>query len=247
LRKVLASGADYLATGHYARIQYSANGCQLLKAKDEAKDQSYFLYRLGQDELEYLIFPVGDLGKSRVRQLAEPLGLPLSHQRGSQDICFIPDNDYRSFIRQRIPPVAGEVVNREGVVLGRHRGLTGYTVGQRQGLGVSTRARSYVLELDYITNRLVVGSREQLRCSKVIVTELNWVSGAAPRELEGITARVRYRSHEVSVRLTLEGDLSVAVLAEPQLAVTPGQSMVFYRGEEVLGGGIIAGRGEDSR
>ena len=160
--KAREMGAEYLATGHYARIERSADGYSLLKAADRSKDQSYFLYTLGQHQLKHLLFPLGELSKEKVRSLAAELGLPATSRSDSQDVCFIPDNDYRSFIKERIPLKEGEIVDITGRVLGRHGGLAGYTVGQRHGLGLVLNKQLYVLRLEAGNNRLVVGTKEQL-------------------------------------------------------------------------------------
>jgi tRNA-specific 2-thiouridylase len=169
--------ADFLATGHYARIDPSPEGYRLLKAVDLSKDQSYFLYTLGQSELEHLLFPLGDLRKSEVRKLAAQLGLPASDRPESQDVCFIPDKDYRSFVTRHVPLKPGEIVDTGGNAVGRHRGLAQYTVGQRQGLGLASNQRLYVLRLDAATNRIMVGNKEQLLSDRFAVSDLSWVAG----------------------------------------------------------------------
>jgi tRNA-specific 2-thiouridylase len=183
LEKAKWLDADFLATGHYARIEHLPEGYQLLKAVDSTKDQSYFLYTLGQRELEQLLFPVGTMSKTEVRRLAAKMGLPVSDRDESQEICFIPDNDYRAFIAGRIPLEAGDIVDTDGNVLGRHQGLARYTVGQRQGLGLAANDRLYVLRLDTTANRVVVGSKEQLLGSKLFAGKLSWVSGKPPGEV----------------------------------------------------------------
>ena len=234
--------ADILATGHYARIDHFPEGYRLLKAVDPNKDQSYFLYTLGQRELEQLLFPVGTLSKTEVRRLAAKMGLPVSDRDESQEICFIPDNDYRSFIGGRIPLEAGDIVDTGGNILGRHKGLARYTVGQRQGLGLAANDRLYVLRLDTTANRVVVGSKEQLLGSKLFASKLNWVSGEPPGEAEGITARIRYRAPEVAVDIRQNNGTVEVRLHQPQSAIAPGQSVVFYQGDIMLGGGIIEDR-----
>ncbi len=194
-------GAEYLATGHYARVERSADGYRLLKATDQSQDQSYFLYTLGQSQLEHLLFPLGELSKKRVRGLAAELGLPATSRRDSQDVCFIPDNDYRSFLSGRIPLKGGEIVDITGKVLGRHDGLARYTVGQRHGLGLASSQQRYVLRLDAESNRLVVGTRDQLLHSRLVATSLSWVAGEAAAESATITAKVRYKAPEVAAEL----------------------------------------------
>jgi tRNA-specific 2-thiouridylase len=239
LKKVMGLGADFLATGHYARIEQSLNGYRLLKAADQSKDQSYFLYILGQKELQYLLLPIGDLRKAEVRKLATELGLPTANRHDSQDICFIPNNDYRSFITERIPLKGGEIVDITGKVLGRHSGLAQYTVGQRHGLGLTSSKQLYVLKLDALSNRLVVGTRDQLLHSILVATKLSWVSGEAAKESITITAKVRYKAPEVAAELHLSDSRAEVRFITPQSAIAPGQSVVFYHGDVVLGGGII--------
>ena len=233
--------ADFLATGHYARIEQSANGYRLLKAVDSTKDQSYFLYTSGQRELQYLLFPIGNLHKAEVRRLAAELGLPTAAKRDSQDICFIPDNDYRSFIAEHIPLASGDIVDTKGKVLGRHRGLALYTVGQRQGLGLASNERLYVLRLDASANRLVVGTEDKLLGNMLFASNLSWVSGEAPGEPIKITAKVRYKSPEATAELRPRNGRAEVQFHQPQRAIAPGQAAVFYQGEAVLGGGIIEG------
>jgi len=232
-------GADFIATGHYARVEPAPDGYRLLTAVDPAKDQSYFLYTLGQRELRRLLLPIGNLHEAEVRRLAVEMGLPTAARRSSQDICFIPDNDYRSLVARQVPPQAGDIVDTSGRVLGKHSGLAGYTVGQRQGLGLASGERRYVLGLDVARNRLVVGTRGQLLASGLRARRLSWVLGEAPDSLAGITAKVRYRSPAVAASLQLDDGVARVDFERPQWAVAPGQAVVFYRGEAVLGGGII--------
>jgi len=242
LEKALAMGVDYLATGHYARIEHSQNGYCLLKAVDLTKDQSYFLYTLGQRKLQHLLLPLGNLHKVEVRKLAIKLGLPASRQRDSQDICFIPDNDYRSFIARHIPLKSGDIVDTTGKVLGRHSGLAQYTVGQRQGLELASNKRLYVLKLDATNNKLVVGTRDQLLSNRLFACQLSWVSGKAPKEPINTTAKIRYKSPEATARLHLTDGVAKVDFQQPQRAIAPGQAIVFYQGNAVLGGGIIEAR-----
>jgi len=234
--------ADFMATGHYARIEQQANGYSLLKAVDLTKDQSYFLYTLGQRELQHLLLPLGNLHKVEVRRLAAELGLPTANRRDSQDICFIPDNDYRSFIAKYIPIKSGDIIDTEGKVLGKHNGLAHYTVGQRQGLGLASNERLYVLRFDVANNRLVVGTKDQLLSNRLFASKLSWVSGKAPQEPINITAKIRYKSPEVAAKLHLDDRVAEVNLHQPQRAIAPGQAVVFYQGDTVLGGGTIEDR-----
>jgi len=242
LKKAKELDYSFIATGHYARIEQSPNGYQLLKAVDLTKDQSYFLYTLGQSELQHLLLPIGNLHKAEVRRLSTELGLPTATRRESQDICFIPDNDYRPFIAKHISPTSGDIVDTNGKVLGRHSGLAQYTVGQRQGLGLTSNKRLYVIRLDAANNRLVVGAKDQLLSNRLCASKLSWVSGEAPGESANITAKVRYKSPEVTARLRLTDGVAEVNFQQPQWAIAPGQAVVFYQGDTVLGGGIIEDR-----
>lgn len=239
LQRAFELDAGYLATGHYARIESSADGYRLLTAADAAKDQSYFLYRLEQRQLKHLLFPIGHLKKTEVRKMAAAMGLAPAARRESQDICFIPDGDYRSFISGRIPLEPGDITDTEGRLLGRHKGLPLYTIGQRQGLGLAANQRLYVLRLEPEANRIVVGSAEQLLSRCFTTGKLHWISGRTAEPGNSITARIRHRAPDVPVKLKLSNGGAEACLSQPQPAVTPGQAVVFYRGEVVLGGGII--------
>lgn len=242
LKKAKELDCSFIATGHYARIEQSSNSYHLLKAVDLTKDQSYFLYTLGQSELQHLLLPIGNLHKVEVRRLATETGLPTATRRESQDICFIPDNDYRSFIAKHIPPKSGDIIDTNGKVLGRHRGLAQYTVGQRQGLGLTSNQRLYALRLDTASNRLVVGTRDQFLSNRLFSSKLSWVSGKAPKEPINITAKIRYRSPEVTAGLHLNDGVAEVSFQQPQWAIAPGQAIVFYQGSAVLGGGIIKDR-----
>lgn len=239
LNRVLQMGADYLATGHYARIEHSPDGFRLLKGVDLTKDQSYFLYTLGQWELQHMLLPLGNHRKVDIQKLAKGLSLPPSDGQESQDVCFIRDKDYRSFIASRLPSKSGDIVNTQGKVLGSHSGLAYYTVGQRQGLGLASTERLYVLKIDAAGNRLVVGTKDQLLRNKLFATKLSWVSGKTPKKPITVTAKVRYKSPEVTARLHLNDGVAEVQFHQPQRAIAPGQAIVFYQGDIVLGGGTI--------
>ncbi|MCR4392959.1 MAG: tRNA 2-thiouridine(34) synthase MnmA [Dehalococcoidales bacterium] len=241
LNKILEMGGDFLATGHYARIKYTDSLYHLLKGVDRDKDQSYFLYVLDQSVLSRIIFPLGGMYKDQVKNMAADLGLPAVKRQESQDICFLPDQDYASFVARHRQPVPGEIVDTSGGVLGRHRGLIYYTVGQRQGIGLGGSKRMYVIRKDAATNRLIVGSREELYRDSLIAENLNWISGMAPTGKVEVTCKIRYRSPEVEATVEMKGALAEVRFKEPQLAIAPGQSIVFYCNDEVIGGGIIAG------
>jgi len=239
LEKVREMGADYLATGHYVRVEPPVDGYRLLKAVDITKDQSYFLYTLGQEQLKRLLFPLGGMSKNEVRKAATELGLPTSSRRDSQDVCFIPDNDYRAFIAEHVSLKEGEIVDINEKVLGKHDGLARYTVGQRQGLGLDSAEPLYVLKLDAADNRLVVGSREQALHNTLTASRISWVSGRAPEEPLKVAARVRYKAPDSAAELRpINGGAELHFL-KPQWAIAPGQSVVFYQGDAVLGGGVI--------
>jgi tRNA-uridine 2-sulfurtransferase len=240
LDRVREMEGDYLATGHYARVEASDAGYRLLKGVDSAKDQAYFLYILGQKELAQVLFPVGGMYKSEVKKLALDLGLPAANRRESQDICFVPGGNHRALLRSRLKPQTGEIIDTEGNIRGQHQGLAYYTIGQRQGMGVSSGQPLYVINLDTINNRLVIGIKEKLFKNSLTAFHLNWTLGKPPENDIEITARVRYRSPEVKAYLTVDNEKARVIFVEPQRAIAPGQSVVFYQGELVLGGGIIA-------
>lgn len=237
-------GADYLATGHYAKIrQDPATGRHLLcRGADRSKDQSYFLCRLTQEQLSRTLFPLGDLEKPAVRALAEAHGLINAQKRDSQDICFVPDGDYAGFIARytgRDCP-AGDFVDESGRVLGRHKGIVHYTVGQRKGLGIAADAPLYVKRIDAAENRVVLSGNDALFSRELMANDFNWIAyDVPPRELRA-TARVRYHQREQTATVTVLEDGHVhLVFDEPQRAITPGQAVVLYDGDTVLGGGTI--------
>ncbi len=239
-------GFERLATGHYARIvpREGAKGFELRRGHDSEKDQSYFLHAIPANRLERILFPLGELDKETVRRLAAKLGAPTAGQPESQDICFIPCDGYEAFIRKENPDAfqPGSIKDRAGNVLGRHRGLPAYTVGQRRGLGVASTEPYYVLALDYRNNALKVGRKDELKSASFEVKEINWCSIPPPSGPIEAAAQIRYR-HEGSLAeiSPLGPDRLRVSFLESQPAVTPGQSAVFYRGDTVLGGGIIAG------
>ncbi len=238
LRAVEGLGAECLATGHYARIVPSTGGYSLLKAVDGSVDQSYFLYTLKESALARLLFPLGACGKAEVRRLAEERGLPVARKPKSQDLCFVPDGRHGDFLRRRIAAVPGDIVDRQGRVLGRHRGLAFYTVGQRAGLGTAAGRRLFVLKLDPAANTVVVGPEPGPVASGLVARDLSFVRVKPQRALE-VNARIRFRSPEVAARLRIFTEEAEVTFEQPQRAVAPGQAIVFYHGEEVLGGGII--------
>ena len=251
LRIALDLGADYLATGHYARVGYHLKTGRyiLRRGADRLKDQSYFLYRLSQEQLSRVMFPLGDLEKSQVWEMAEDLGLPAEEVAESQELCFVTQGDYRTLLQEEIPHAdrEGQIVDGEGRELGRHRGVAFYTIGQRRGLGplasgAGSGSRLYVTGLDPEQNRVVVGSETHLYHRRIIAGHLNLIRQASIEEGDPlvVTAKVRYRTAEAqAVVRWLDEDRLEIEFDQPQRAVTPGQSVVMYQGEDVLGGGII--------
>lgn len=242
--KAFDIGADYIATGHYARVSYDQgrNRYILKQGMDPKKDQSYFLYRLTQDQLSGIIFPVGDYLKDEVIQIAESLDLPVSEMRESQEVCFVTHEGYREFIREHVPTAVntGRFVSAAGAVLGEHDGIPFYTIGQRRGLKISAGERLYVLNIDAQKNEVVLGSEKELFSTGLIASDLHAISGEALKEGELYNTKIRYRSEAVRAMIIPVGEGRIKVLfEEPQRAVTPGQSVVFYHGEELVGGGII--------
>jgi len=244
LDEALSLGADYLATGHYARVEHSRDGHRLLKAADAGRDQSYFLYTLTQEKLGRVLFPLGEHSRDEVKQMARQTGLPTG-TKSSQDICFISQKNYGAFLSQRFSALPGDIVDTRGKRLGQHRGMSFYTIGQRHGLGLSsTQVLSagkplYVIKIEPENNRIVLGPEEELYSQKVIAKKVNWISGRTPREPLTVRAKIRYKSKEAEAILFPCDDSVDICFTQPQKAVTPGQAVVFYNIDEVLGGGII--------
>lgn len=244
LKRSLDIGADYIATGHYARVEQLANGRYALrKSATAAKDQTYALYNLTQDQLAHTLMPVGEYTKDQIRQMAEDLGLNVAHKADSQEICFIPDHDYARFIEENADavPGPGDFVDLAGNVIGRHEGITHYTVGQRKGLNLSMGRPVFVVEIRPETNEVVIGDPEDVFTDSLICDKLNWmaIDGLHGRELQ-VTAKIRY-SHKGApciIREIGEGLVECRFL-EKVRAVTPGQAVVFYDGDYVAGGGTI--------
>jgi tRNA-specific 2-thiouridylase len=243
LQRALELEADYVATGHYARLADGPDGRRwLLRGADPGKDQSYALYSLTQEQLRRTLLPVGHLEKTEVRRLAAELGLGVAQKPDSQEICFIHDNDYRRYLREEagISEQPGPFVNRAGQRLGTHRGLPFYTVGQRRGLGLATGEPMYVIALDPERNAVVVGPRSELGASGLIARHLNWIALDPAILPRAATVKIRYNARPVACRIELaEADTVRVIFAQPQDAVAPGQAAVFYDDDVVLGGGII--------
>ena len=235
-------GADFVATGHYARVvRDAATGRTLLKrGVDAGKDQSYFLFTLTQDQLSHALFPVGDLQKSEVRDQARALGLPVAEKQDSHEICFVPDGDQAAFVERHAAPSAGTIADVSGRVIGRHGGVHRFTVGQRKGLGLSSPIPLYVVGIDADTATVTVGPRDALQRTDLTASGVNWISGVIPAAGARVTAQIRYRHREASATLQPMDDERVEVrFDEPQTAVAPGQAVVFYDGDVVVGGGWI--------
>jgi tRNA-specific 2-thiouridylase len=264
LNKARGLQAKYLATGHYARIEFDKNKkiFRLKKAKDKFKDQSYFLYRITQKQMAHILMPLGNLTKDRVRKLASDLGLSVADKPGSQEICFIPDDDYREFLKTHLPagrqgltrisstPVplwrgidadikSGLILDTKGNILGKHRGIPFYTIGQREGLGIAMGYPVYVTKIDARNNTIIAGKKEEAFSYGLIAGDLSFTYKAIKRAV-ALNIKIRYNHKEVSSRIIPLGRNRVkAIFSKPQFAVTPGQSAVFYKRQEVIGGGII--------
>ncbi len=238
LDKALSLGADYLATGHYAKVEHSRDGHRLLKAADTGRDQSYFLYTLTQEKLGHVLFPLGEHSRDEVKQMAKQAGLPTA-TKSSQDICFISQKNYGAFLSQRFSTLPGDVIDTQGKKLGQHRGIAFYTIGQRHGLGLASGKPLYVIRIEPEHNRIVLGPEKELSSQKLTAQKLSWISGKAPREPITARAKIRYKSKEAEAILFPRDDSMDVHFTQPQKAVTPGQAIVFYNVDEVLGGGII--------
>jgi tRNA-uridine 2-sulfurtransferase len=245
-----AVGAWQVATGHYARVRFDASSgrYQLLRAVDPAKDQTYFLFGLTQPQLARTLFPLGEMAKPAVREMARGFNLAVAEKGDSQEICFVPNGDYAAFLSEYMketgieePRTRGRIVTGEGRELGEHRGVHHFTVGQRRGLGIATGEPLYVIRTDPATQRVTVGGNEELLCGKFFAREVNWVSIAAPDAPVGTSVKIRNKHQAAPATLhpTAEPGRVAVVFDEPQRAVTPGQGAVFYDGDLVLGGGWI--------
>ena len=243
LRRSLSIGGDYIATGHYARVEQLPNGRYTLRvAKGIEKDQTYALYNLTQDQLSKTLMPVGEYNKTQIRQIATDIGIQVANKPDSQDICFVPDGDYASFIENTTDQVlqTGDFVTPEGKILGKHKGIIHYTVGQRKGLGLALGYPAFVLEIRPETNEVVIGTYEESLTYTVRANELNFMSVEQITEPVRVFAKIRYNHKGAwcTVERTGEDEI-VCTFDEPIRAATPGQAVVLYDGEYVLGGGTI--------
>lgn len=244
LAKARGLGAQYIATGHHARTSYDpARGRHLLqKGVDRDKDQSYVLYVMTQDQLAHTLMPVGGLTKSEVRQMAADRGLPVAWKPESQEICFVPGDDYGAFLQEYVPDAArpGPILDKAGHLLGHHRGIVFYTVGQRRGLGLSGPEPRYVVAIDPSRNALIVGSERDLYSNDLEADDLNFISIAGLTQPTTVAAKIRYRSPEAeAVASPLPGGKMAVRFRHAQRAITPGQAVVLYEGDLVVGGGTI--------
>ncbi len=242
MAEALGLGATHLATGHYARVREMDGGWELLRGVDRHKDQSYFLHALGQAQLGRCLFPLGERTKAEVRALANKLRLPAAAAPESQDICFLAGGDYRVFLAREAPSLLapGPIVDTEGRVLGKHQGLPCYTIGQRKGLGIAAPEPLYVVSIRAEENALVVGTRDELRRDNCRVQEMSYISGSPPGSSFRASAQVRYRARLAAVTVRQESaDQAWVQFDNPQSPIAPGQYLVLYDGQVVLGGGPI--------
>ena len=249
IRTARSIGAERVATGHYARILYdsSTHRYRLLKAVDESKDQSYFLFGLTQEQLSRSLFPLGDMTKAQVRALARAQHLPVAEKSESQEICFVPAGDYAGFIdaylseQKQKSASEGPLVSREGKLLGRHRGIHHFTLGQRKGLGVAVGQPLYVIQVDARKNQVMVGDDKDLYQRRLLARDLNWIAPPKSDDWFEVFAKIRSTHPPAPARVRLGAEAAAEVqFAEPQRAITPGQAVVFYDGEEMLGGGWVS-------
>ncbi len=244
LERAKELGADFVATGHYARIE--ADGarkrCLLKKGLDQRKDQSYVLYPMTQEQLRHTLMPIGILNKERAREMAAQLRLSVAAKPESQEICFIPDNDYPEFLKGYIPEAArpGPILDKKGNILGEHKGILFYTVGQRKRLGISAEEPLYVTAIDPERNAVIAGGKEELYARELVASGLNWIAIDKPNQPFFVKAKIRYLHREAGAIVTpLGADKARVEFDEPQMAITPGQAIVFYDGDTVVGGGVI--------
>jgi len=240
LKKALSLDAEFLATGHYARVVKVKEGYSLRKAGDLFKDQTYFLYRLNQGQVKRALFPLGNYLKSEIREIARKFDLPVADKLASQEICFLPDDDYRGFLKRqrniRIKP--GQVMDKEGNILGQHKGIAFYTIGQREGLGIAKGYPIYITEIDPKNNRIIVGAKADVYKSEFLVKDLRFILKPIKKKV-ALKVRIRYNHKEALAEIFPIGNKIRIRFVEPQFAITPGQSAVFYDKDILLGGGII--------
>ncbi len=243
LDRAVGLGAAHLATGHYARILHGDDGrYRLYRGLDPGKDQSYFLFSMTQAQMAQALFPVGHLDKDTVREHARRLGLRVAEKPDSQEICFVPDGNYAAFVEREAPALTrpGAIVGEDGRVLGMHEGVHRFTIGQRKGLRLSSSEPLYVLQIDAEDARVTVGSKSALGRDRLTASQVNWTSGTAPVSWTSVAGQIRHRHDAAPCRVrALDEDRAELIFETPQTAVTPGQAVVFYDGDEVVGGGWI--------
>ena len=243
LRRATFLDADYIATGHYGRVRTGLDGTRTLhKGVDGSKDQSYVLFTLGQQELQRLLLPVGEYRKDDIRRLAAETGLLVADKPDSQEICFIPNDNYRQFVADRVKPRPGNLVSTRGVVLGEHPGIQFFTIGQRRGLGLkgNTARPMYVTRINAESNEVVLGEQADLLSSALWASRVNYIAGTAPELPIRVTAKIRYKAEPSPATIVpITADSAEVRFEEPQRAITPGQAVVFYEGDRILGGGYI--------
>jgi len=239
LKKALSLDARFLATGHYARVA-DKKGFLLKKGKDNFKDQSYFLYRLGQDQLKHILFPLGAFKKAQVRELAKSFNLSIADKLGSQEICFLANTNYREFLKSRVHSKIkpGAILDCKGKILGEHKGIAFYTIGQREGLGIAKGYPLYITKIDNIKNQIIVGTKEDSLKKEFIVGSLSFVLNPIKKKVV-LKVKIRYNHREAGANLSPVKDKLRVEFDKAQFAITPGQSSVFYDKDTVLGGGII--------
>jgi len=242
LDHALALDADFMATGHYVRKQTVEGTHQLLRAIDRSKDQSYVLHVLNQEKLARALFPIGDYPKIEIRAIAERFGLPTASRKDSQDLCFLAGDDYRNFLQRNAAEMlkSGEILTTDGKSVGAHNGLANYTIGQRKGLGFASSVPLYVLAKNSATNTLIVGTREELGSRELTARDVNWLSGEPPIEHFRAEVKIRYTAKEAEALVTpIDGNRVHVEFDAPQRDITAGQAAVFFRGDLMIGGGII--------
>jgi tRNA-specific 2-thiouridylase len=256
-RLAVSLGCEKVATGHYARVEYDAiaDRYRLLRGRNLQKDQSYFLWELTQDQLSRAMFPLGEMSKPEVRDTARKQGLAVAEKKESQEICFVPDGNYAGFIDRYLDaeeatdrlPGEGEIVDSSGEVIGHHAGVHRYTIGQRRGIGIAGEQAVYVVSIDAPNNRVVVGQQDALLSNEFTANGLNWVSIDPPSAPVRAEVRIRYRHREAAATIfQLDKNRARITFDEPQRAITPGQATVFYKGDEVVGGGwIVKSNGQE--
>ncbi|MCX5846752.1 MAG: tRNA 2-thiouridine(34) synthase MnmA [Deltaproteobacteria bacterium] len=237
LEKAKVLGFDFLATGHYAAIERNEAGYCLKRPKDRKKDQTYFLYAIPYEGLGIILFPLASLTKDEVREIAKKAFLPVAEKQESQDICFVTQKNYQEFLLERVGGLKpGPIVDMQGNILGTHRGIIFHTIGQRGGLGISHKTPLYVVSIDPDENRIVVGEKKDLKAKGLLAGDMNMLAESWPRQ---VYAKIRYRKKEAPCDVTAENDRLRVIFVEEQEAITPGQSVVFYENDRVLGGGVI--------